>query len=386
MKIKRFDFNFKPLQLNVCMAVEGSVPDVQTYNADDGTYTPDYSLTPLIIQPAVSQLDKDEIVSAGRINQSLANVRWYEVVDGERRQISTTDENFEIVTSGGNAGRLKVKKNAQPQLPLNLVFYAEYTDPRTNQLFTIWRTVQILCRNATVYMPRLILDAADQTIFNPLGDQAKQTVHASLRIGKDECPAQNRLFVWEIFRDDNTWTEVGEDTTLDYDVTISEDGASVTVDRSLMGQELYLRCRAKYDINGNPENVQLNDNSPQKIIAFVRRIPKFEYGMFGVPTNIPPGLLAIAPEAKIWTTNGEIEDPERELLIIWKAATNKQSGSLSYEMVGQGLNPTLPTAKMSEQHGGVYGVDVIDAGPTCAWEDSDGAVFEDGDGNIILIK
>lgn len=386
MKIKRFDFNFKPLQLNVCMAVEGSVPDVQTYNADDGTYTPDYSLTPLIIQPAVSQLDKDEIVSAGRINQSLANVRWYEVVDGERMQISTTDENFEMVTSGGNAGRLKVKKNAQPQLPLNLVFYAEYTDPRTNQLFTIWRTVQILCRNATVYMPRLILDAADQTIFNPLGEQAKQTVHASLRIGKDECPAQNRLFVWEIFRDDNTWTEVGEDTTLDYDVTISEDGASVTVDRSLMGQELYLRCRAKYDINGNPENVQLNDNSPQKIIAFVRRIPKFEYGMFGVPTNIPPGLLAIAPEAKIWTTNGEIEDPERELLIIWKAATNKQSGSLSYEMVGQGLNPTLPTAKMSEQYGGVYGVDVIDAGPTCAWEDSDGAVFEDGDGNIILIK
>lgn len=386
MKIKRFDFNFKPLQLNVCMAVEGSVPDVQTYNADDGTYTPDYSLTPLIIQPAVSQLDKDEIVSAGRINQSLANVRWYEVVDGERKQISTTDENFEMVTSGGNAGRLKVKKNAQPQLPLNLVFYAEYTDPRTNQLFTIWRTVQILCRNATVYMPRLILDAADQTIFNPLGEQAKQTVHASLRIGKDECPAQNRLFVWEIFRDDNTWTEVGEDTTLDYDVTISEDGASVTVDRSLMGQELYLRCRAKYDINGNPENVQLNDNSPQKIIAFVRRIPKFEYGMFGVPTNIPPGLLAIAPEAKIWTTNGEIEDPERELLIIWKVATNKQSGSLSYEMVGQGLNPTLPTAKMSEQYGGVYGVDVIDAGPTCAWEDSDGAVFEDGDGNIILIK
>lgn len=386
MKIKRFDFNFKPLQLNVCMAVEGSVPDVQTYNADDGTYTPDYSLTPLIIQPAVSQLDKDEIVSAGRINQSLANVHWYEVVDGERKQISTTDENFEMVTSGGNAGRLKVKKNAQPQLPLNLVFYAEYTDPRTNQLFTIWRTVQILCRNATVYMPRLILDAADQTIFNPLGEQAKQTVHASLRIGKDECPAQNRLFVWEIFRDDNTWTEVGEDTTLDYDVTISEDGASVTVDRSLMGQELYLRCRAKYDINGNPENVQLNDNSPQKIIAFVRRIPKFEYGMFGVPTNIPPGLLAIAPEAKIWTTNGEIEDPERELLIIWKAATNKQSGSLSYEMVGQGLNPTLPTAKMSEQYGGVYGVDVIDAGPTCAWEDSDGAVFEDGDGNIILIK
>ena len=386
MKIKRFDFNFKPLQLNVCMSVEGSVPDVQSYNADDGTYTPDYSITPLIIQPAISLLDKDEIVSAGRINQSLANVRWYEVVDGVRKQISSTDENFEIVTSGGNAGRLKVKKNAQPQLPINLVFYAEYTDPRTNQLFTIWQTKRILCKNATVYMPRLILDAADQTIYNPLGDQAEQTVHASLRIGKDECPAENRLFVWEIFRDDNTWTELGTDTTLDYDVTISEDGASVTVDRSLMGQELYLRCRAKYDINGNPDSVELNDNSPQKIIAFIRRIPKYEYDILGVPTNIPAGLLAIAPEAKIWDTNGEIENPERELLVLWYAATNKQSGSLTYTMVGQGMTPTLPTDCMNEQYGGVYGLAVVAAGPTCAWEDSDGAVFEDSDGNVILIK
>ena len=51
MKTKRFDFNFKPLQLNITISVDGSVPDKQNYNADADEYTPDYTVTPLILQP-----------------------------------------------------------------------------------------------------------------------------------------------------------------------------------------------------------------------------------------------------------------------------------------------------------------------------------------------
>ena len=49
MKTKRFDFNFRPLQINVSFSVDGSVPDRQTYDADNGEYTPDYTVTPAII-------------------------------------------------------------------------------------------------------------------------------------------------------------------------------------------------------------------------------------------------------------------------------------------------------------------------------------------------
>ena len=49
MKTRRFDFNFRPLQINTGFAVDGSVPNKQNYDADTGTYTPDYTLTPLII-------------------------------------------------------------------------------------------------------------------------------------------------------------------------------------------------------------------------------------------------------------------------------------------------------------------------------------------------
>ena len=388
MKTKRFDFNFKPLQINVSMVVEGGVSDSQNYDADTDTYTPDYTIdaSNLIVQPNVGRLDKDEVLTAGQINQDLTNIVWYEVNSGaEDTTIDKSNTDFEVVTSGAKAGRLRIKKNAKPQIPMNLRFEADYKDPRTNQVYHIIKPYQVQCKNATQYTPLLVLDAAAQTIYNPLGDQDTQTVHASLRLGTNECPTDKRLFVWEKMREDGTFSTVGEDTTLDYDVEVSADGTSCTVNRSLMGSELYLRCRAKYSIDGDPASVELSDNAPAKLVAFIRRIPKFEYDIGELPTNLPSGLLAIAPAAKIWNTNGMIENPERELLPLWYVATNG-TGTLSYSLIAHGMTPTLSTAKVSTTLGGVYGLDVKDVGPTCAWEDSDGAVFEDGDGNVILFK
>lgn len=386
MKTRRFDFNFRPLQINVGISIDGSVPDKQNYDADTGEYTPDYTITPLIIQPTISRMDKDEFLTAGSINRYLANVKWYEIIGGVRTLIESTNTKYEITTSGGNAGRIKVKKNAQPKVPITLEFFAEYTDTRTNQIHTIQTTYLIVCGSATKAIPQLFLDAADQTIYNPLIDPDKQTIHASLRLGLTECPAANRVFVWEIFRDDNTWTAVGADTSLDYDVEVSADGTSCTVDRSLMGTELHLRCRAKYSSSGNASGVTLNDAAPCKVAAFVRRLPKYEFDITELPTNIPPDILEIVPKAAIWDTNGAIHNPERVLLPLWFIATNKASGTLSYTQIAHGLTPVLPTKAMSEIYGGVVGLDVKDTGPLCAFEDTDGALFEDSDGNVILIQ
>lgn len=386
MKVKRFDFNFKPLQIDISLSVVGSVPDRQNYDADADEYTPDYTLTPLVIQPQISRMDKDEILTPGSVNSNLANVRWYEIVGGTRTQILADNTDYEITTSGGNAGRILVKKNAQPQNPITLEYYAEYMDQRTGQIHVLQKTFPIRCSNSTVFKPVLILDTPDQTIYNPLKDQAVQVIHASLRCGENECAAANRIFVWEKFRENNTWTQIGTDTVLDYDVQVSNDTASLTIDRSLMGADLYIRCRAKYDRGGNPASVALTDASPECITSFVRRIPKFEFDIAGVPTNIPAGILKIAPEAKIWDVNGTIANPERELLILWYAATNRASGSLTYNQVGHGQTPLLPTKDMSDLLGAVFGLDVQDAGPTCCWEDGDGSLFEDEDGYLLLIK
>lgn len=383
MKTKRFDFNFKPLQLDISLTTGSSVPDSQNYDADTNEWTPDYTLTPLIIQPNISRMDKDEILTAGRINQALANIRWYEIIDGTKTLIEANNTHYEITSSGGDAGRIKVKKNVQPLHPLTLQFHAEYTDSRNGQLFVIDRTYFVPCKNATAFAPVVVLDAAGQTTYNPLIDPDLRVVAAKLMLGKNECAAANRLFVWEKFRDDtNTWSEIGSEPALDYDVTVAQNGASVTVDRSLMGSEINIRCRAKYDAGGNPAGVTLNAASPVEYFSFIRQIPKYDYDIVECPTNIPK-IAEIAPRASIWGVG--IENPSKELLVKWYVAPNRASGSLTYTQIAHGLTPILSTAAMTDLYGGVFGIEVVDGGPWGAWEDSDGYIIEDSDGAVLLV-
>ena len=62
------------------------------------------------------------ILQAGRVNQSLTIIRWYEIINGTKTLIASDNASYEITTSGGNAGRIKVKKNAQPKVPITLAF------------------------------------------------------------------------------------------------------------------------------------------------------------------------------------------------------------------------------------------------------------------------
>ena len=383
MKTKRFDFNWKPLQLQISFAVDGSVPGQQNYNADTQEYTPDYTLTPFILQPVISILDKDEVLAAGSINHALTNVRWYEIINGTKTLIASDNADYEITTSGGNAGRIKVKKNAEPKVPITLVFYAEYIDSRNGQVMVVQGSYLVSCSSASDVV-RVELDAAAQTIFNPLSDAQAQTVTATVWVGDKICDASKYALVWEVQDENGNWYTAETDAVMDYDITVN--GNSVTINRWLMGSEMHLRCRVKYSADGNPGSVALTAASPQAEAVFVRRIPKYEFDITGVPYNIPAGHLTVAPTAIIRTTNGEIANAETELLPLWYMATNKASGSLSYSLTAHGKSPVIPTTKLDKNYGAVIGLDVVDRGYAGAFTDAaDGAVFCDADGAVLII-
>lgn len=383
MKTKRFDFNWKPLQLQISFAVDGSVPGQQNYNADTQEYTPDYTLTPFILQPVISILDKDEVLAAGSINHALTNVRWYEIINGTKTLIASDNADYEITTSGGNAGRIKVKKNAEPKVPITLVFYAEYIDSRNGQVMVVQGSYLVSCSSASDVV-RVELDAAAQTIFNPLSDAQAQTVTATVWVGDKICDASKYALVWEVQDENGSWYTAETDAVMDYDITVN--GNSVTINRWLMGSEMHLRCRVKYSADGDPGSVALTAASPQAEAVFVRRIPKYEFDITGVPYNIPAGHLTVAPTAIIRTTNGEIANAETELLPLWYMATNKASGSLSYSLTAHGKSPVIPTTKMDKNYGAVIGLDVVDRGYAGAFTDAaDGAVFCDADGSVLII-
>lgn len=383
MKTRRFDFNWKPLQLQVSFSVDGSVPDNQNYNADTGEYTPDYTLTPLILQPIVSVIDKDEIISSGKVNSNLTNIKWYENINGTKTLINTDNSNYEITQSGDLAGRIKVKKNSEPKNPTTLIFYAEYLDNRTGQIFTIQGSYLIKCGSSASSV-RVELNAAEQTIYNPLTDERTQTVKATVWVGDKPCESSKYKLVWEVM-DGDAWREVGTDDVMDYDTTVNNDG-TLTIDKWLMGTDASIRCRVKYSADGNPDSVSLTDASPNAVASFVRRIPKYEFDITGVPYNIPSGTMSIAPEALIMDTNGKIDNAENELLPLWYIATNKASESLSYSLVGNGTDAVISTSAMDLTYGAVVGLDVVDRGYAGAWTDSaDDSVFCDADGSVLII-
>lgn len=383
MKTRRFDFNWKPLQLQISFAVESSVPDKQNYNAHTGEFTPDYTLTPFILQPVVSILDKDEIVTAGRVNHQLTNVRWYETVGGKKTLIAEGNTDYEITTSGSDAGRIKVKKNVQPKSPITLAYYAEYTDNRNGQIMVIQGSYMLDCSDAADVI-RVELDCAQQTIYNPLSDKDEQTVRATVWVGPNKCEASKYALVWEVQDEAGTWRTAGDDTVLDYD--LQPGGDSITINRWLMGSERHIRCRVKYSATGDPASVALNDATPMAEAVFIRRLPAYEFDLAGVPYNIPAGSREIAPTAIVQTNNSDVADFEKELLPLWYIATNKVSGSLSYSLVGHGAAPIIPTTAMDSNNGAVVGLDVKDRGYAGAFTDgTDGAIFCDADGSVLII-
>lgn len=388
MKTKRLDFNYRPLRFSKSVSLVGSVPATQTYDAEQAEgdrYSPDYTITPATIQPSLGVIDPDEILVNGKINALLTNITWSEIEDGIEKVIDVSNKQYDLVLTGDNAGRILVKRNATPGSLLTLKFSADFLDPRTSQVSHFELTYPIKCKNATLSQPVVLLDASDVSFYNPLRDPASQTINAKLLLGSQPCPEANRQFVWEVLRDSGAFSQWGKNE-LDLEAKVSDDGASFTVDRSLMGDRIVIRCRAKYSPSGNPASVTLRDTSPGKIISIVRRIPKFDADWTDVPLNLPGGQQQVYPSTVITDAIGILPDPTTDLLPLYYMATNptKASDEPSYSLVGHGMKPTLSTAKMSKTNGGIMALDVKILDPLAVLVDGDGAVITDGDGNAII--
>lgn len=364
------------------MTLGGGVPNEQTYDADSGEFSPDYSLVPLCIKPVIGIIDRDLILTSGCVNAQLTDVSWRRVINGveEKTPLTSTAGKYTITTSGDENGKLLWYVNAAPQKPILLRFKATYMDPRTGQIYNIIEDFSITCRNATHYIPVLQLSGGS-SYYNPTRDEDKQTITASLRLGTEECSASKRAFVWEIARSSGNFTAVTAD---DLELKISSDGTTATLDRSLMGEQITIRCRAKYSAAGNPSAVQLSDSSPSKVITIARRIPPIDVEILDTVDNLQPGTRNFNPRAYIYDNVGELPNPTKDILPIWYFGTNSHTKSIVFVQQGHGLTPTIPTDLMDAKLGGILQIDPVILNPLALLTDGDGKVITDGDGKAIV--
>lgn len=381
MKYKRLDIKYTPLQVHYSKSISGSVPLEQTYDADQDEYSPDYRLTPCALLPVISIIDRDGILPSGRVNSELTDIAWYRVENGvEGNALVTTPKKYVVTSSGNDAGKLLWYINAAPQKPILLRFKAKYLDTRTNEVRNITMDYSIKCKNATIYKPTLLLSSGDR-YYNPLRDTDKQVINASLRLGSEECAKNKRQFVWELLRSRGQFSAVTAD---DLEIKISDDGASVTLDRSLMGKRICIRCRARYSAAGNPASVELNDATPFKIVNIVRRIPFYDYDMIDVVDEVLPDTKQVKAKATIFDNIGDIADPTRELQVLWWMAPNNSVHFENAVLVGHGMTPIVSTELLDPNRGSILALEVKDLAPLALAMDADGKVFMDADGNPFI--
>lgn len=381
MKYKRLDFKYTPLQVNTSKTISGSVPLEQTYDANQNEYTPNYELTPCALQPVISIIDRDGILPSGRVNSELTDIAWYRVENGvEGNALVTTPQKHVITSSGNDAGKLLWYVNVALQKPILLRFKAKYLDSRTNKIHRIMMDYSINCKNATLYKPTLLLSSGDR-YYNPLRDTDKQVISASLRLGSEECAKEKRLFIWEILRDRGQFSAITAD---DLEIKVSADGTSVTLDRSLMGKRICIRCRAKFSADGNPASVDLSDATPNRIVNIVRRIPFYDYDILDTVDEVLPDTKVVNPAATISDNVGEIANPTRELQVLWWMAPNNSIHFENAVLVGHGMSPRVPTDLLDPNRGAILALEVKDLDPLALAMDADGKVFVDADGNPFI--
>ena len=128
-KQRKIEINYRLLQTSCNIEVVGSVPDMQVYQADKAEYTPDYTLTPLVLFPRCNATDPEAVTKIGAVNSRLTNMKWYERIGTTRTLITSTNTGYSITESGDSKGQITMKKNVTVLKPVTPPFCENMTCP-----------------------------------------------------------------------------------------------------------------------------------------------------------------------------------------------------------------------------------------------------------------
>jgi len=335
---KRMDVNYTPLKTSGGIEVIGSVPERQTYSANTNEYTPDYSLTPLVLFPRCNATDPDSYINSGSVNASLTNMKWYEVIGTQRTLIGSDNVGYEITTEGNQKGQIKVKRNSSVATPLSLEFYAEYVDTRTNQILVFRFSKVIPVSDVTVPVPVFKIDSPATVIWNPLRNPLSRKITALVFLEGNEISSdkQKCKFFW-YRKTDSGGLEAITDGNGDNDWEVEAiDHNTLTINQDYIGEEQTYVCKLGYSADGVPE--QPNDDIPEVTTTIRRRIPEVEVDWKGAPTYVAGGTEKLKLEAFVTDGMGVVPDPEEWFRFVWNV---KSPYSQSYSKQAEGIKPTI---------------------------------------------
>lgn len=376
-------FIFSPLIVAKGIDVVGNVPATQEYDPATGNYTPDYTMTNLVLQPWFRVTDPDGVLASGRVE--IANPAWSVVENGTKTAITSSNTSYAVTASGADAGKLIIKRNATTAAPLTFIFTGEYADPRTGKLYRMEMS-QAVDATSTGADVRFALDLPKMVRYDPVRDTTtKRTVHTSFTAGGAAIPAANRKFVWHKKDAGDTTYHVAGSTILDYDVEVAADGSSIDVDLTLIGQRIDLRCYAFYNPYGAVTDTTIKPDTRYAEITFLRHKGAYKvkckaFRLFG------QDVKQLDVECDISDAKGIIPNPDAHFRTVWKTSQGKADGSVSYgSVLGRGASTRIPVTAMSAKYGGTLRAEATPKPPLSAIRQTAGGnILVDNSGKIIV--
>ena len=400
MITKRIDFNYRPLRLSVSMGVVGAVPEKQSYNSVTGVSTPDYTLTPLVIQPIVNMIDMDEVLPSGKANNSLTNIKWYTVAGGVRTEILSTNTKFDIASSGDDAGRLMLKDNLQSFNTdiLELLFTAEFVDTRAREVYKVMQMFRVYRDYEKQEEPLISMPWFGDVFLDPesliFAFENSFEVSSSY-FGTTEKVDKYKLEAWD--EEQGVWSV--QAVADSYNITnaagqdvIPPNGDYFPADEArymliwggtnLSNKTFRLRLRVAFvgHIYGGEEEWATTE------FALIPKRDKYEFDISDIPNQIAPDTEFIFPRVRLtYGSNAKLMGKGDMLgytafFPVWYIATNNASTGLVYTQVAEGWEPKIPASLIDPSKGAVLALDVIDRGHYMIAGDENDSPFVDENG------
>lgn len=169
---KRIRREYEPLTIMAELVCTTPLsPMTQVYNASNGEYEPNRTLTPSVIHPHIVARTKDGSWTMPHVNEHLANLVW-KVNGVDITTINAWQNCFTIHTSGATRGDISIMKNLDPGSYVELTFEAQLADNRLGVNIPI-KCSPIVLRTSDNSSDDYSLSIGDDQIiqYNPFKDK-----------------------------------------------------------------------------------------------------------------------------------------------------------------------------------------------------------------------
>lgn len=234
----------------------------QTYNNDTKEYEPDRAAVPCLLMPYVVVSDPEGMMNG---KQAITSAEWYEGVpklDGTNK--ISTGKDYIISDEGTPKFSLKIKKNIEPNNPMQIFCSFSITDTRTNSEMRFERSVNLYTTIYDIKNYAIRTDQPKSMTIDPLKEKADEngkwlhTITAQLYDGLKAVAEKNAAYWWQINENNQGWREINADELGIYISGKGSDGNwtnKLTFDARFIRNTAF-RCMARYYQGQRPTNAQ----------------------------------------------------------------------------------------------------------------------------------